>query len=65
MKERIIVRLSAELLRKLGISRANPPGLKYVPRVPGQPVPARPAETPTVDPVTELLDQKLPRVGGV
>ena len=56
---RIVVRLAESLLK-----RRNPPGLKYVPEFPGQPTPARPAETPKADPVTAILDEKLPRVGG-
>jgi len=64
MKQRIRVKLSGELLAKLRKMAAQAPGLRWVPELPGQPTPQRPAETPDADPVSETLDQKLPRVGG-
>ena len=57
MKQRVNVKLSRELLAKLRNMQAQPPGLAWVPEL-GQPTPARPAETPKVDPVTALLDEK-------
>ena len=64
MKQRIRVKLSPELLAKLRKMLAQPPGLAWIPEFPGQPTPTRPEVTAAVDPVTAILDGKLPRVGG-
>ena len=65
MKQRVNVKLSRELLAKLRNMQAQPPGLQWIPEFPGQPTPARPEVTPEADPVSEILDGKLPRVGGL
>ena len=57
MKQRIRVKLAPELLAKLRKMQGQAPGLAWVPEFPGQPVPARPAETPEPDPVSETLDK--------
>ena len=64
MKQRVVVKLSRELLAKLRKMQAQPPGLAWVPKF-SESTPARPAETPEADKVSEILDGKLPRVGGL
>jgi len=58
MKQRIIVRLSPELVAKLcGIS--VPPGLRFLPLYPGQAVPQRPVvERVVTDPVSAVFDRQ-------
>lgn len=65
MKQVIRIKLAPKLLAKLRKMQAQPPGLAWVPEFPGQRTPARPEVTPEVDKVSEILDQRLPRVGGV
>lgn len=59
MQKAILARLSG----RQEVKEAFPSGLAYVPQL-GQPTPKRAKVTPEVDRVSELLDQKMDRVGG-
>ena len=66
MKQRVVIRFSEATMRRLKEALGGwPPGLRGIPEFPGQPAPKRAKVTPEVDKVSEILDQKLPRVGGV
>ena len=66
MKQRVVIRFSEATIRRLKEALGGyPPGLRGIPLFPGQAAPKRAKVALTVDPVTALLDQKLPRVGGV
>lgn len=65
MKQRVVLRFSEATMRRLLEALGGyPPGLRGIPRYPGQPTPKRAKVTPEVDRVGEILDQKMSRVGG-